>query len=53
MEAVRYAGEVMRDDPALVWNGDDFRVEVTNASQLLLFTVAVAGVDAPAAMNLA
>lgn len=45
--AVRYASEVMRDHPTLVWGGEDFRVEVTNGERLLLFTVIVFGVDAP------
>ena len=48
LEAVRYAGEVMRDHPTLIWKGDDFRVEVTDESQLMLFTVIVVAVDAPA-----
>lgn len=48
LEAVRYAGEVLRDHPSLVWKGDDFRVEVTDAQQLLLFTVIVVGMNAPA-----
>ena len=29
VEAVRYAGEVLRDHPTLVWKGEDFRIEVT------------------------
>ena len=49
LEAVRYAGEVMRDHPTLVWTGQDFRIEVTDADQLLLFTVIIVGVNAPAA----
>ena len=53
VEAVRYAGEVLRDHPTLVWTGDDFRVEVTDERRLLLFTVIVVGVDAPAGRNLA
>ena len=48
IEAVRYAGEVLRDHPTLVWTGDDFRIEVTDAKQLVLFTIIVVGVDAPA-----
>lgn len=48
LEAVRYAGEVMKDHPTLVWTGQDFRVEVTDGKQLLLFMVIVVGVDAPA-----
>jgi hypothetical protein len=48
LEAVRYAGEAMRDQPELAWKGEEFRVEVTDEKQLVLFTVIVIGVDAPA-----
>lgn len=48
VEAVRYAGEELRDNPNLVWDGQDFRVEVTDKDKLVLFTVIVTGVDAPA-----
>lgn len=48
LEAVRYAGEVLRYHPTLVWTGEDFRIEVTDRDQLILFTVIVVGVDAPA-----
>ena len=53
LEAVRYAGEVMRDHPTLVWEGEDFRIQVTDDTKLLLFTVIVVGVDAPAGKDLA
>ena len=53
IEAVRYAAEVMRDHPTLIWTGQDFRMEVTNSDRLLLFTVVVVGVDAPAGAKLA
>jgi hypothetical protein len=46
--AARFIGEIIRDKPDLVWAGEEVRVEVTNASQLLLFTIVVFGVDAPA-----
>ena len=51
LEAVRYAGEVLRDHPTLVWTGEDFRIEVTD-SRRLLFTVIVVGVDSPAGASL-
>ena len=47
-QAVQYAGEVLRDHPTLIWTGEEFRIEVTDEKQLLLFTVIVLGVDAPA-----
>lgn len=46
-EAIRYAGAVMRDDPDLLWDGGDFRVEVTNEDKRLLFTIIMLAVDAP------
>lgn len=51
VEAVRYAGEVLRDHPTLIWKGEDFRVEVTDGNRLVLFTVIVVGVDAPASRD--
>jgi hypothetical protein len=42
----------MREHPTLIWTGQDFRIEVTNAEKLLLFTVVVVGVDAPAGVGL-
>jgi hypothetical protein len=32
----------------VVWAGEEVRVEVTDSSKLVLFTVIVIGVDAPA-----
>ena len=48
LEAVRYLGEVLRDQPDVVWAGEDFRVEVTDATNLVMFTAIVVGIDAPA-----
>ena len=52
LEAARYAGEVMRDHPRLIWMGEDFRVEVTDEDRLVMFTVIVVGVDSPAGASL-
>lgn len=49
IEAVKFAAETLRERPELIWLGDEFRVEVTDENQLLLFTVIAFGVDAPAA----
>ena len=51
VEAARFAGELIRDTPDMVWRGEEVRVEVTDAKQLVLFTVIVMGVDAPAGMS--
>jgi hypothetical protein len=48
VEAARYIGEVIRDRPNIIWAGEEVRVEVTDERQLVLFTVIVLGVDAPA-----
>ena len=47
IQAAQYIGEVIRDKPQLVWAGEEVRVEVTDAEQLILFTIIVVGVDAP------
>ena len=47
-EAITYLAACMRENPNLLANGRDFRVEVTNAGDLLLFTVIALAIDAPA-----
>lgn len=47
-QAIRYAGEVMRDEPQVLWDDHDFRVEVMNEAEDLLFTVVMISIDAPA-----
>lgn len=49
VEAVRYAAEVVRDRPDEVWSGDTFRIEVSDEHGMLLCTVVILGLDAPAA----
>ena len=46
--AVEYASETLSERPEIIWQGDEFRVEVTDQSGLILFTVIVLGIDAPA-----
>jgi hypothetical protein len=48
IEAARFTGELIRDRPELAWAGEEIRVEVTDANQLILFTIIMLGVDAPA-----
>lgn len=43
-----YRSTTSRIKPGLAWAGEELRVEVTDASQLLLFTIVVHGTDAPA-----
>lgn len=47
-EAVHFAAGTMRDRPDWIWDGKDFRIEVTDDAGLLLCTVVVLGIDAPA-----
>ena len=46
--AIKFAGAVMHDDPDVLWDGHDYRVEVTNQTGDLLFTVIMLSIDAPA-----
>jgi hypothetical protein len=48
LEAVRFAAEYLRDRPEVVWLGDELRLEVTDENRMILFTLVVFGVDAPA-----
>ena len=48
VEAVRFAAATVKDRPDFVWDGKDFRIEVTDETGLLLCTVVVLGIDAPA-----
>ena len=50
-ESVKFIGEMLRDQPDVVWLDEEVRVEVTNRDRLVLFTVIVVGVDAPVLMK--
>lgn len=52
IQAVQFAGEALRDRPELAWLGDEYRVEVTDENQLILFTFIAMGVDSPAVKRL-
>ena len=49
VEAVRFAAELVRARPHEVWSGDTFRIEVSDEADMLLYTVVILGLDAPAA----
>lgn len=49
VQAIRYAGEVMSNEPDVLWDGNEFRVEVSNTSRKLLFTIVCQAHNAPAA----
>lgn len=48
-EGIKYAGLVMAEQPDSLWDGRDFRVEVADEAQQLLFTIIMLAIDAPAA----
>ena len=52
IQAVTLAAEMLKDRPELAWLGEECRVEVTDKSRLILFTVIVLGVDAAAAVGM-
>lgn len=46
-EAIKFAGSVLKDDPDGIWQAGQWRVEVTDDDDALLFTVITLVVDAP------
>lgn len=48
IEAIRLFGGLLRDDAPTFWNGDDWIMTVTDADQLILFSVNFMAFDAPA-----
>lgn len=46
-EAARHIGQLIYDDPDVVWGGEEVRVEVTDVRRSVLFTIVVLGVDGP------
>jgi hypothetical protein len=51
LEAVRSAGEMLRDDPGTFWNGDEWRMHVTDETGMTLFTLVFIAMDAPALLR--
>jgi len=45
--AIAFAGEVLKGNPTELWQKGQWRVEVTDAQGVLLFTVITLAVDAP------
>jgi hypothetical protein len=48
VQAIRFAGEVLSTEPEVLWDGKDFRIEVTDDKDMLLFTVVTLAINAPA-----
>lgn len=51
IEAVAYAGELLKSNPRQLWKQGQWRVEVTNAERALLCTVVILAFDSPAAIE--
>ena len=49
--AVRAIADCIRDQPEVIWSGQELRMEVTDSSQLIVSTVIVFGIDSPATAN--
>ena len=45
--AIRYAGAVLHDEPDILWDGSEFRVEVTDENGAWVLTVVTLAVSAP------
>ena len=48
LEAVKFAGGLMRDDPQIFLTGEDWEIEVTDESGLHLFSYTFFATEAPA-----
>ncbi len=47
LEAVRYAGDLLKEQPDILTEGHSFRVEVTDHDRKWLFTIVMVAVDPP------
>ncbi|TPG42558.1 hypothetical protein EAH79_01335 [Sphingomonas koreensis] len=47
-EAIKFAGHCIADQPDVLFDARDFRVEVTDTNATLLFTIVTLAIDAPA-----
>lgn len=52
IQAVKFAAQMLLDRPEMAWLGDEYRVEVTDENQLVLFTFIALGVDSAAAKGM-
>ncbi|MDP4026856.1 hypothetical protein Q8W71_30720 [Methylobacterium sp. NEAU 140] len=51
LDAIRLAGEILRDEAERVALGEDWRIEVTDHTGLVLFQMAFLVIDAPALLR--
>ena len=52
IESVRLAGAMLTDAATTFWDGDQWRLEVTDAAGLILFTLDFIGTQSPAVRDL-
>ena len=46
--AIRYAGDVLSSEPDVLWDGHEFRVQVTNEEGAVVVTIVTLAVDSAA-----
>lgn len=51
LEAIHRAGEILRDDAQRIAVGEDWRIEVTDSSGLILFQMTFLVVESPAVLR--
>lgn len=51
-EAIMFLSACMLDEPSILGNGQDFRVKVTDATDMLLFVVVALAIDTSASRPL-
>ena len=47
VHAIKYAGYVMSDEPSVLWDGNEFKFEVSDETGARLFTIVCHAIDEP------
>lgn len=47
IEAVLFAAGTLKDDPDELWQGGELRIEVSDETSMILFTVIMLAIDSP------
>jgi hypothetical protein len=48
VEMARFVGELLKDHAALIWTNEDWQVDVTDATGLILYVLHISAADTPA-----
>ena len=48
VHAIQYAGDVMSSEPGVLWDGQEFKVEVSDDKGIKLFKILCHAIDEPA-----